>query len=692
MKDKSLLRVRGLHVNYRTEAGLLRAVNGVSFDIERGESVAIVGESGCGKSSVALSLLGLLSGRNIAIDGRIEFSGMDLRTLPRHRLQSIRGHKIAMVFQDPLTSLNPYLRVGTQISEPMRYHLGFSKAEARAHTIDLLHAVGINDPAASLKRFPHEFSGGMRQRTMIAAALSCSPDLLVADEPTTALDVTVQAQILDLIRRERERREMSLILITHDLGVVAGLCDRVIVMYGGQVVEESSAEQLYAEACHPYTQSLLRAIPRYDFKHSGPLFSLDGQPPDLIENLDGGCAFEPRCEFRKDKCVSEVPVLRLDSRGRKHRCLFELDLGTGLNVTKCHVDESSILKADLTDRPDAILTVEGLEVSYDGSGGLWFGRREPAVKAVNCVSLSLRKGETLGLVGESGCGKSTLARAVVGLVGAQAGKVSFEGNDLLTLSTAALRVVRREIQLIFQDPRSSLNPRLKAWELVSEPLVNFGLAKGAAALREAERLMELVGLDRSGLKRYPHEFSGGQCQRLGIARALALNPKVLICDEPVSSLDVSIQAQILNLLMELQASFELSLIFISHDLSVVRQISDRVAVMYQGRIVESADAEEIYQKPKHPYTRALLSAIPIPDPTVPGIRCQLHSPEETAVSDRSGDGCDFSPRCPWTRDRCRNEIPILDHDGSESQVACFFWKQHTEDPTRPKYPESIAHR
>ena len=629
----SLLKVKNLSISFRTPHGDLKAVDDVSFEVRKGESLAIVGESGCGKSSLALAIMGLINRRHPSLDGEIIFDSRDLSRMNEKQMQDIRGNRIAMIFQDPMTSLNPYLPIGIQIAESQCFHRGTNKKTALNNAADLVERVGIPDGRNKINRYPHEFSGGMRQRALIASALSCSPELLIADEPTTALDVTIQAQILSMIQREIKARELSLLIITHDLGVVANICDRVLVMYAGGIVEEGNVKTIYSSPSHPYTHALLNSVPRMDSDSSIPLPYLEGQPPNLIDFEPKGCVFAPRCAFVQGKCWSEIPKPRKIDRGGQYCCHFELDLKTSLSknikgnlpnvpdASKVVVSENSNSgKVTIENEPpcmdNAILSVENLTVKYTVAKRFDFLNRTHQVLAVDDVSLRLKEGRVLGIAGESGSGKSTLVRAIAGLIKPSSGKIFYWNRELNSMSRPEFHSIRQEIQLIFQDPYASLNPRMKAWQIIAEPLLNFGQAKSCNAKSLAIELMEVVGLSPTMAHRYPHEFSGGQRQRICIARSLAPRPKLILCDEPVSALDVSVQAQIINLLKDLQKKFNLSMIFISHDLNVVRQISDSVAIMYKGKIVEHAQSDEIYLRAKHPYTRELINSIPIPDPTV----------------------------------------------------------------------------
>jgi len=584
-----LLSVRDLRTYFHTRSGIYRAVDGVSFDLARGETLGIVGESGSGKSVTCYSLMGLVP----QPPGRIEsgsaiFDGLDLLKCSETQARAIRGKRISMIFQDPMTSLNPYMRIGTQLMEPLLIHEKLSKTAARDRALDMLRAVGIDAAETRLRAYPHEFSGGMRQRVMIAMALITRPDLLIADEPTTALDVTVQAQILELIGKIQRELGMAVIFVTHDLAVVSQLCDRTQVMYAGRIVETAPTRELFANPQHPYTRALQRCIPALQPK-GRPLYSIPGLPPDLSKPLS-----EAQLLSRFDD-VSETATS-----------------GAAPEPTRTIGDKPTIELRDL-------------HTHFALKTGGFFSRKKSVVKAVDGVSLTIREGEVLGLVGESGCGKSTLSRTLMQLVPATAGTVVLEGRNLSAntssasaqtqttngkTSRAANAETRRAMQMIFQDPYASLNPRMSVYDALAEPLLVHQICPPAEVPARIAQLMETVGLARRFLHKYPHEFSGGQRQRIAIARALALEPRILIADEPVSALDVSIQAQILNLLSQLVRELRLTLLFIAHDLSVVKHISDRIAVMYRGKIVELGDATQIIDSPQHPYTRRLIAAIP----------------------------------------------------------------------------------
>jgi len=567
-----LLEVTDLRTYFHTRRGVYRAVDGVSFSLEKGETLGIVGESGSGKSVTCSSLLGLIPQPPGRIEsGRAMFDGTDLLHCPPAELRAIRGKRIGMIFQDPMTSLNPYLRISEQLIEPLLIHENISKTDALARGLAMLEAVGIPNAASRLHSYPHEFSGGMRQRVMIAMALITKPDLLVADEPTTALDVTVQAQILDLLKKLQREFGMAVIFITHDLAVVSGLCDRVQVMYAGRIVESAETRTLFRSPQHPYTKALQRCIPALQDK-GRELFTIPGMPPDL------------------SKPFTEAELLKR----------FDLPAEQPAAASApAHVIGT-----------ETAVAVRDLKTHFPIEAGILFKQQTGTVKAVDGVSFAVRRSEVLGLVGESGSGKSTLSRAIMQLAPVTAGTVLVGGRDLTAVSAAEITAARRDLQMVFQDPFASLNPRLTVYTALAEPLLVHGVVPPAEVPARVARLMEQVGLSARFLQKYPHEFSGGQRQRIAIARALALEPKVIIADEPVSALDVSIQAQILNLLAGLVRTMDLTMIFIAHDLSVVKHISDRIAVMYQGKIVELGDAVDVMERPQHPYTRTLISAIP----------------------------------------------------------------------------------
>ncbi len=728
----SLLEVQGLRSEIRQRARTVRAVDGVSFAVAAGETVGIVGESGCGKTMTALSIMRLLPPGGRIAAGSVRFDGRELATADQATIRQVRGNEIGMVFQDPMTSLNPTMTIGNQIASPVRLHRGLSRRAARARAAEVLALVGMPRPLERLDEFPHQLSGGLRQRAMIAMALSCEPKLLIADEPTTALDVTIQAQILDLIDRLKDELSMAVILVTHDLGVIAGRADRVLVMYAGKVVEAAATTTLFSEMRHPYTGALLASIPHLDQDKSQHLYSIPGLPPDLGAE-QSGCRFAPRCAFVADRCRSEEPVLtssvaegegtppsgaggehivachfpqptsvdelaaraagRSGGAGRAEPRPLPAPAGGAVAVAGSPVEQDVAEHGPDEARPaapaEAILTFAEVHKVFPVRGRGLLRRPVGVTHAVSGVSLEVRRGETFGLVGESGCGKTTLGRMAVALDAPSAGQVVFDGHDLSSLSRSRLRVVRRGAQLMFQDPYASLDPRMQVGEIVAEPLAVRNAEPAAERRRIVARLIDEVGLPRAALERYPHEFSGGQRQRVGLARALALNPALIVADEPVSALDVSIRSQILNLMKRLQATHGLTYVVISHDLSVIRYLADRVGVMYLGKLVETGRADEVYARPAHPYTAALLEAIPVPNPAVErakgshGLRGELPS----AVHPPSG--CRFRTRCPLASARCAEEEPVLASFGGEHRAACHHpliepaSGQRTKAPTHP---------
>ena len=667
-----LLRVSGLRTEFPLKDGRVKAVHDVSFDIEPGDVLGIVGESGSGKSVTARSIMRIVRAPGEVVDGTVELAGENLLALPEKEMRRRRGSGVAMVFQDPQAALNPVMTVGAQIVEAMTLH-GVDRKTARGRALELLDQVGIPDAATKIGHYPHQFSGGMRQRVVIAIALANEPALLIADEPTTALDVTIQAQILRLLLRLRDELGLAIAIITHDMGVVAEMCTRVVVMYGGRVVEQGTVEQVLQRPRHPYTAALLAAMPRIDDDRDGqPLPAIPGTPPDPADPV-AGCAFAPRCRFARDDCQDGAPTLLDVGDGQLSACFVAQD-GIDVGVPDATEAPARVVEP-VRERPvDAVpvLEVRGLRVDV-GSRRRLLGRDDP-VYAVDSVSLAVHAGETLGLVGESGCGKSTLSRGIVGITPIADGTVTVDGRDVTAMGAAELRHIRSSVQYVFQDPYASLNPRRTVRQSVTEALSLRGL-RGQEMEAEARSLMARVGLRPEHLDRYPSAFSGGQRQRIGIARALARQPKALILDEPVSALDMSIQAQIINLLDDLRRELDLGYLFIAHDLSVVRHLSDRVAVMYLGRIVETGPAADLYADPRHPYTTALLSSSPVP--TVGGrerivLRGDLPSPANPP------SGCRFRTRCPIgplanpDRTICAEADPELLSTGDGRSAACHF--------------------
>jgi peptide/nickel transport system ATP-binding protein len=643
----ALLDVRNLTTQFETRERTVYAVNDVSFSVHPGEVLALVGESGSGKSVTMLSVMGLVPqppGRIIA--GEVLFEGQDLLTFSNRQMQRIRGKEIAMIFQDPMSSLNPVHTIGHQIDEAQQLHLGYGPGQARRRTLELLDLVGIPAPAARVDDYPHQFSGGMRQRVMIAMALSCEPKLLIADEPTTALDVTVQAQIVRLVQRLQRTFGMAVVWITHDLGVVAGIAGRVNVMYGGRIVEDGRVGDIYARSRHPYTAGLLGSVTRLDRVTDGRLREIKGTPPDFVEE-PVGCAFAPRCAYAGEECSIQTPTLQpTDVPQLRVACWhWEALAGHESGLAVSDVASSAEARENGASQNSYLVKIEGLKTYFPIRRG-FLQRPAGAVRAVDGVDLGIRQGETIGLVGESGCGKTTLGRTVLRLYEPTEGSIFFDGQDLTALKQEEMRRARRRMQMIFQDPFSSMNPNMRVWQIIGEPLHVHGIGDRHDIRERVADLLVQVGLNGSHIDRYPHQFSGGQRQRIVIARALSLEPDFIICDEPVSSLDVSVQAQIINLLQSLQDQLGLTYLFIAHDLAVVRHISDRVAVMYLGRIAELADKEDLYREPLHPYTQALLSAVPIPDPVVEERRQQVVLEGDLPSPASPPPGCRFQTRCP----------------------------------------------
>ncbi|MFF2141398.1 dipeptide ABC transporter ATP-binding protein [Kitasatospora sp. NPDC058190] len=682
--ETPLLAVRDLRVDFAGPRGPVPAVRGVNLTLRRGETLGIVGESGSGKSVTALSVLGLLPG-TARVGGSVRLDGRELVGLPGRELAAIRGRQVAMVFQDPLSAFTPVYRIGDQIAEAVRVHQKVDKATARRRAAELLDLVGIPAPDRALDSFPHEFSGGMRQRAMIAMAVANQPDILLADEPTTALDVTIQAQVLDVLRTAQRETGAALVLVSHDLGVIAGTADRVAVMYAGRVVETATVDELFAAPRHPYTLGLIGALPRLDGR-GGPLVPIPGAPAPMAE-LPPGCPFAARCPLAEERCSAAEPVLE-GAEGHLAACVRSAELAerrpAPSEVYPVPDLPTATAAGDRSSRAP-VLSVSGLGKTFPLLKGTVFKRKVGEVYAVDGVDLDLREGETLGLVGESGSGKSTTLFELLKLGAPDTGRIELLGRDTARLTRAEAHRLRAQLQIVFQDPMASLDPRMPIGDIVAEPL----RAQHAPRAEIADRVPELlrqVGLAPDHAVRYPHEFSGGQRQRVSIARALAVRPKLLVLDEPVSALDVSIQAGVLNLLQALKAELGLSYLFVSHDLSVIRHLADRVSVMYLGRTVEQGEVSAVFDRPRHPYTRALLSAVPLPDPAAERARDRILLAGDPPSPTERRTGCPFRTRCPLharlpetARARCERERPSLDADRAEGdhQAACHY----PEEPT-----------
>jgi len=667
-----VLQISDLSTHIQLTKSVVHAVGNVDLTVEPGEALGLVGESGCGKSMTGLSIMGLLPPGGKIVSGSIKLDGRELAGLSDAELRTIRGNDVAMIFQDPLTSLDPTKTIGYQVAEPVRLHKGASKAAAMARATEVLGLVGLPRPAERLGDYPHQLSGGMRQRVMIAMALSCEPKLLIADEPTTALDVTIQAQILALLHDLKDRLGMAMLLITHDMGVIAGHADRVQVMYAGRMVEVTRTPNLFQHMRHPYTRALLASIPRLSQDGNRRLLTIGGLPPDL-SRPPAGCRFAPRCSRATDKCRDQEPPLTGERADHLFSCWHPVDGPAGASAAAQVAARPAGPDGEAAIAPvPPLLEVRDLVKEFPVTAGAILQRKVAAVHAVSTVSFTVAAGETFGLVGESGCGKTTIGRVVVALERPDSGSVLLNGQDISALSGGELRRQRRDLQLMFQDPYSSLDPRMRVGSIIREPL---SIQHAGTRHEQQQRVFELldeVGLPRNAVERYPHEFSGGQRQRIGLARALTLSPKVIVADEPVSALDVSIRAQVLNLMKRLQADHGLTYIVISHDLAVVKYMADRIGVMYLGKLVEMGAAEDIYQRAAHPYTAGLIATIPVPDPEEArarkdaGIKGELPSP----VSPPSG--CRFRTRCPFAQDLCAQEEPELRSFGPGHVAACHF--------------------
>ena len=664
-----LLQIKDLHTDIEIRSGVVRALSGVDLHVNPGETLGIVGESGSGKTMTALSLMGLLPQGGKVSSGSIILDGQDLTKMPLHLKRKMRGTKVGMIFQDPLTSLNPTMKIGLQVCEPLRVHEKLSKRAALARAIEILKRVGMPRPEVVINNYPHQLSGGMRQRVMIAMALVCKPRILIADEPTTALDVTTQMQILDLIDELRDEYKMGVILITHDLGVVAGHTDRVAVMYAGRIVETAPTKTLFTEPKHRYTSSLMAALPERALAAGTKLFSIPGAPPSLT-NLPKGCRFAARCLWATDECRADYPPLSGDEN-HTFSCFHPVQEGDeSPAVLQAMMDSGKAEHAvDATGQisHEVLLDVKEASREYESSGSGFFKRDKGVVSAVDRVSISVKKGETYGLVGESGCGKSTVGRLIAGLERPSGGAIELDGRDLATLKGRDAVRIHRDVQMMFQDSYAAMDPRMRIDQILAEPM---SIQRTGNAQQIAERIMEIleqVGLTEEILDRYPHEFSGGQLQRIGFARSLTLAPDLIVADEPVSALDVSVQAQVLNLMKDLQQELGLSYLFISHDLAVVQYMADRIGVMYLGRIVEEGPAREVVNNPKHPYTKALIDSIPVPDPEFVHDESAIKLTGEPPSAVNPPEGCRFRPRCPFAGEECKVQPMLTDE---AHRVAC----------------------
>ncbi len=687
-----LLSISDLSTQIRLKDSTVHAVNGVSLAVGAGECLGLVGESGCGKTMLARSIMRLLPPGGVITAGSVQLAGNELTELPERSMQQVRGNDIGMVFQDPASYLDPTMTVGRQIAESVVVHRGADRIAAADRAVEVLRLVRMPDPEQVAAQYPHRLSGGMRQRAMIAAALACEPGLLIADEPTTALDVTIQREILELLDELRAALGMAVILVTHDLGVIAGRADRVAVMYGGRIVEEAATQALFAGPRHPYTEALLDALPELADPGVRSLYSIPGRPPDLTVE-SAGCSFAPRCRYARDWCQTREPVLDGEHPAHSYACFFPVGpsglLAGAIDGTAAASGPRRVSAWAEVRRPGPVLSaggrgrvaaaaaepllrVEGLVKDYPVTAGV-LRRKVAAVSAVADVSFEVAAGQTFGLVGESGCGKTTLARLLVGLERPDAGSIVFQGTDLAGLAPRQKRGLRSGIQMMFQDAFASLDPRMRVRTILREPLVIQKTIRRRGHRRQVNRILDEVGLPAEAADKFPREFSGGQRQRLALARALIQRPALIVADEPVSALDVSVQAQILNLMRKLQRQYGLAYLFISHDLSVIRYMADTIGVMYLGKLVEVGPAETVCAAPSHPYTAGLIEAVPAVTgqgrAVAPGPAIDAEPPSAVAPP----SGCRFRTRCAFAQDVCaEQEPPLRPHAGSGRLVACHF--------------------
>ena len=675
-----VLKIKNAAISYETRYGDVEAVRDVSFDVHRAKTFGVVGESGCGKSTVAFGIVDFLGSNGKIVGGSIKFQGQELVGRSQKELRTLRGDQIAMVYQDPMQALNPSVNVGDQLAEVLTVHRGIPKSEAWQKSIDMLNRVYMPDAANVMDRYPHQISGGQQQRVVIAMALLNNPALLIMDEPTTALDVTVEAVVLDLIEDLKRDFDTAIVYITHDLGVVARVCNYVGVMYAGEMVEVGSVEAIYGDPKHPYTQGLMRCVPKLGAtKESSILYPIQGRVPAPKDRPKGACIFAPRCDYATDRCYNEHPLLREIEPGHSVRCFYSEQVDAAAWQPPEGLVPDLALAAEEVDQ-EPIIKVEGLKTYYEQESksllSLVGAGEKLYVKAVDGVSLEVPPGKTLGIVGESGCGKSTLAKTIIGLESPMGGEAEFLGFDITSSLTKRDEKLIKELQMVFQNPDSTMNPSYSVGQQIGRPLRRFKTVPSDQVRAEVIRLLNAVRLDGSYYNRLPRQLSGGEKQRVGIARAFASQPNLVLCDEPVSALDVSVQAAVLNLLLEMQHQHGMTMMFIAHDLSVVRFFSDYVAVMYLGHIVEFGPAEAIYAPPYHPYTEALLSAVPIPDPTAKQKHVRLKGTVPSAMNPPSG--CVFHTRCP-RRDMlpdggkiCETKVPPWHYNTEEHRIFCHI--------------------
>jgi len=689
----ALVEIEDLRTEIKLRRSVVHAIDGVSLSVAAGECLGIVGESGSGKTMTALSVMRLLPSGGAITGGRISLADTEITALSEEQMQRVRGNAVGMVFQDPLTSLNPTMTIGDQIAESVRLHRGASKAAALDRAVEVLGLVGMPRPAERVASFPHQLSGGMRQRVMIAIALACEPQLLIADEPTTALDVTIQKQILELIDGLRQRLGMAVILVTHDLGVIAGHADRVAVMYAGRIVETADASTLFTNPRHPYTEALLEALPERAAEGAGRLYNIPGQPPDLT-SPPPGCKFAPRCRYAQEKCIESEPYLTAAGDSHFFRCFFPVGATQPDSTAAAPVVTGDVAAASSATLPSLssasepvaasafaaaaetggeFLRVDQVVKNFAVTSGAVLQRRVGQVSAVADVSFTVPHGATFGLVGESGCGKTTIGRLIVGLEKPTSGRILLDGHDIARQSRHDRHLRARAVQLMFQDSYASMDPRMRVSTILREPLAIARDGSRADQRRRIAAMLDEVGLPASSVDRYPHEFSGGQRQRLGLARALVGGPSLIVADEPVSALDVSIQAQILNLMRDLQTEHGLTYLFISHDLSVVRYMADAIGVMYLGKLVETGPADAVYDAPAHPYTRGLIDTVPVADPAAERAKEHQGVVGELPSAIAPPSGCRFRTRCPRAQELCATaEPPLRPFSSPAHQAACHF--------------------